>query len=268
MIQSRSLVKGLVACGVTLAMVTSLVAQSATEGVAKVVKMKGSARYTTAGNSWQQLKVGSLIKSGTILQTSADKGSYVDLALGDSDVSAFAAPREVSATPSTASGGAAVGYNNKSEQNTIRLAENTVLGIDKIAITQTGSDVVTDTQLDLKAGRIMGNVKKMAAASKYEIKVPTGVAGVRGTFYDISAEGVTRVVTGSVVVAYVSPDGTVVTQVVSGGQQFDARTGQLSPIPPDVMASLKPIVPTGTTAATAVTTFSTPPEVIYVSPVR
>ena len=68
--------------------------------------------------------------------------------------------------------------------------ENTLLGIDKLTVTQTGADVVTETQLDLKAGHIFGMVKKMSAASKYEVKIPNGVAGIRGTVYDISAEGV------------------------------------------------------------------------------
>ena len=63
------------------------------------------------------------------------------------------------------------------------------------------------------------------------MKIPNGVAGIRGTIYDISADGVVRVLVGSSVIAYVGPDGTLVTQVVMGGQQFDARTGQISPIP-------------------------------------
>jgi hypothetical protein len=91
--------------------------------------------------------------------------------------------------------------------------------------------VVTETQLDLKAGHIFGSVKKMSAASKYEVKIPNGVAGVRGTVYDISAEGLIKVLSGSVVLAYVGPDGTVVTQVVGEAQQFDARTGVLSGLP-------------------------------------
>jgi hypothetical protein len=74
-------------------------------------------------------------------------------------------------------------------------------------------------------------VKKMSAASKYEVKIPSGVAGIRGTVYDISAEGVVRVSSGSVVLAYVGPDGVVVTQVIMGGQQFDARTGVLTTLP-------------------------------------
>ena len=43
--------------------------------------------------------------------------------------------------------------------------------------------------------------------------------------------GVVQVLVGSVVIAYVGADGNVVTQVVMGGQQFDARTGQITPIP-------------------------------------
>ena len=78
----------------------------------------------------------------------------------------------------------------------VRIWENTLLGIDKLTETQTGADVVTETQLDLKAGHIFGTVKKMSAASKYEVKIPNGVAGIRGTVYDISAEGVVKVSVG------------------------------------------------------------------------
>ena len=67
------------------------------------------------------------------------------------------------------------------EQNIVRMWENTLLGVDKLTFTQTGADVVTETQLDLKAGHIFGMVKKMSAASKYEVKIPNGVAGIRGT---------------------------------------------------------------------------------------
>ena len=56
--------------------------------------------------------------------------------------------------------------------------ENSALGIDKLTSMDTGSDSVTETQLDLKAGHIMGSVKKLSAASKYEVKIPNGVAGI------------------------------------------------------------------------------------------
>lgn len=261
--QHRNLAFTLIACGVALAMVSTAMAQSVG---AKVVRIKGAARYSQGSAGWQKLNVGMVLPPGAVIQTSTDRGSYVDLVLGDSDA---ATARPVSFnSASTAS--PSVAYHPRSEQNTVRLMENTVLGIDRLSYVETGSDVVSDTQLDLKSGRIIGNVKKLSAASKYEVKLPNGVAGIRGTFYDISAEGVVRVVTGSVVVAYVGADGTVVTQVVSAGQQFDARTGQVSPIPASVMSELRliePVVPSGGTAGTS-TSFRVGPEIYYVSPIN
>jgi hypothetical protein len=132
------------------------------------------------------------------------------------------------APPSYSVGAGGSVYQPKTEQDAVRIFENTVLGIDKLTVDQTGADTVTETQLDLKAGSIFGAVKKLSAASKYEIKIPTGVAGIRGTIYFISADGVLRVLTGSVVLAYVSADGSVVTQVIAAGQQFDLRNAQFS----------------------------------------
>ena len=96
---------------------------------------------------------------------------------------------------------------------------------------------MTDTSLDLKAGRILGTVKKMSAASQYEVKIPNGVAGIRGTIYNISADGVLSVISGTVVLAYVGSDGNPVTQQVREGQQYDAKTGQITPIPTALLQS-------------------------------
>jgi hypothetical protein len=153
------------------------------------------------------------------------------------------------------------------EQDMVRIWENTVLGVDKMTSTETGADVVTETQLDLKAGHIFGMVKKMSAASKYEVKIPNGVAGIRGTTYDISAEGVVKVFVGSVVLAYVGPDGTVVTQVVMTLQQFDARTGVLSSLSDfdrDAFRRLVAQLPSGFTPAPRV--LSTDKTLNFVSP--
>jgi hypothetical protein len=213
--ETRSILKSLVVCGVALAMVSTLIAQTAEQSAAKVVRMKGGARYKIGSGDWQPLKVGDVLHSGMVVQTAA--GSRVDLVLGDA-----AAPAAQAAPPET------ISYQPTAEQNIVRIWENTLLAVDKMTQTQTGADVVTETQLDLKAGRITGTVKKMSAASKYEVKIPNGVAGIRGTVYDITADGVIKVLSGSVVLAYVGPNGAVVTQVVNGQQQFDARTGVLS----------------------------------------
>jgi len=241
---NRNLLKGLVACGIALAMVGSLAAQTPEQGAAKVVRIKGSARFTTGGNVWQPLKLGAVLKTGAIIQTGLDKGSYVDLVLGDGDApmpsaSVTRSVGSADATPPNAGGGGGGGGGAKVDQNVVRLFENTVLGVDKLSTLNTGADVVTETQLDLKAGHILGTVKKMSANSKYEIKLPKGVAGIRGTWYDVTADGMLKVMDGSVVLAAVKDDGTVATQVVNSNQQFDSQTGQMAPLPAGDMNAMQ-----------------------------
>ncbi len=233
----RSLTTGLIACAVAVAMVSTVAAQ--TDGAAKVVRMKGAARYTTGNNVWQPLHVGDVLRPGSIVQTSTDRNSYVDLVLGDG-TAAVATP--VKYQPSIPSSMAPVTYQPSADQNVVRLWENSALGIDKLRSFQTGADTVTDTQLDLRQGRVTGSVKKMSAASKYEIKLPNGVAGIRGTVFDITADGIVKVRIGSMVVAWVNAAGTVDTQVVNGGQQYDARSGQITPIPPTDLSGFDKIV--------------------------
>jgi len=115
----------------------------------------------------------------------------------------------------------------------VRLVENTTLGIDKLNFDVTGIDTITETQLDLKSGRIVGIVTKLAHGSKYEVKTPNGVAGIRGTEFDIAATSVCRVVSGSMVVVYVKSDGSVITQVLNAGEMFVPSEGAVKPIPAD-----------------------------------
>ena len=56
-----------------------------------------------------------------------------------------------------------------------------MLAIDRVSATDTGADRVTETELDLRTGSIFFSVKKQAAASRFEIKFPNGIAGIRGT---------------------------------------------------------------------------------------
>ncbi len=223
----RSLRNGLIVCGVALAMAATLSAQNVTQSKAKVVRIKGYARFSVGNNVWQPLKAGEILRAGTVIQTGVEKGSFVDLVLGDVDAPVSSASGGAAATPVISRSF----YQPTAEQNTVRVWENSLLGIDKLTSMETGAGPVTETQLDLKAGRIFGNVKKMSAASRYEVKIPNGVAGIRGTIYDITAEGVIRVAAGSVVLSFVGADGNPVLQEVPAGQEFDARTLKMSPLP-------------------------------------
>ena len=168
---------------------------------AKVVRLKGEARYKTGNMAWQGLKAGDLVKPGTIIETAGK--SRVDLVLGAGRLSCH----------------------SNAEQNTVRVWENSRLGIDKLTVMKAGADVVTETQLDLQAGHIFGKVRKMSAASRCEVKIPNAVASIRGTIYDISVEGLIKVRVGSVFLNYTDPNGKEQKQVIMGSQVLDPRTG-------------------------------------------
>lgn len=235
---TRSVITGFLACGMVLAMVSSALAQTTKEGAAKVVRIVGSARYSTGGGVWQPLNVGDIVRPGTTIQTDREQGSYVDIVLGDGGTPAVASRTTGDIAPVT------VGYTTVrktavGQYNTVRLFENTVMGVDKLTAVDTGADLVTETQLDLRAGRILGNVKKQSAASRYEIKLPNGVAGIRGTIFEITADGRIRVAEGTVVLSVVDADGKVQTRVISGGNEYDPRTDQILPLSADVLSGLQ-----------------------------
>ena len=222
----RTLINVLTASGIALAMVATVAAQNPLQGSATVVRMKGHARYTTGTGDWKPLNLGDVLKPGAIIQTDMGKGSYVDVVLSEGGA---AVPVPVATGAAAVSGGPT--YKLAADQNVVRVAENTVLGVDKLTAMQTGADLVTETQLDLKSGHIFGSVKKMSAASRYEIKLPNGVAGIRGTTYELWANGSGKVSGGSMVLSLVGPGGQPETKVLSGGQAYDSQSKQVAPLP-------------------------------------
>jgi hypothetical protein len=156
---------------VAIACASSLNAQTQ-PGKAEVRAVKGDATYMVGGAPAQKLKVGTVLPSGSTIKTGA--GSVVDLFLGNS-------------------------------AGTIRVTENTTLGLDKLALTDTGAENVVEVQLNLPDGTILGNVNKLSAASKYEIKIPNGVAGIRGTRFRLSSTAYAVLLEGTMVMVYVPP---------------------------------------------------------------
>ena len=214
----RSISKLVLILGVTLAMVASASSQQMVKSVAKVVRIKGDARFANSDQVWKPLKVGDTLYAGAVVQTAKD--SRIDLVLG-----------EKNAVASEHKWGEVIKYQPEVEQDFVRVMESSVLVIEKLLVAETGADKVRETGLDLRAGKIFGTVKKLTGASKYEVKIPNGVAGIRGTIYMMSAEGILNVFRGAVMIAYADGTGAIVTQTVVGGQSFDTRTGQITPIP-------------------------------------
>ena len=115
--------------------------------------------------------------------------------------------------PSLPSGGG----NQVSEHDVVRVQNDSVLAIDKISATDTGADRVTETELDLRTGSIFFSVKKQAAASRFEIKLANGIAGIRGTSGIAYSDGRVICGSGSVVTASTDAAGKVTTTVVPAG---------------------------------------------------
>jgi hypothetical protein len=227
----RSLFQRLLAGAAASVLLTAAV--QADEGRAVVRAVRGTAQYkSTAGAQWAPLKVGLILRSGAIVQTAS--AAQVDLFLG-------------------------------ANGPVVRIVESTEMGLDKLSIQKTGDDTVIETQLDLKAGTLLGNVKKLAAASRYDVKTPNGVAGIRGTQYKASANGVVTCIEGTVRVTYVNPLTNVRIEVdVKEGQTFVPPTGgqphQILNDPQLVEQArqeMPPNIPPGTTTTTTITDGST-----------
>ena len=246
---------------VVMAWVSAASAQAGNQGAAKVVRLKGAARYTIDNVNWLPLKVGDTVKPGAVIQTASS--SQVDLVLSGREA---VEPQPMAGKPALRN----MVYRPEGEAraNMVRLYENTVLGVDKLAWMETGADLVTETQLDLRAGKIFGTVKKLSIASKYEVKLPNGVAGIRGTIYTISASGVVSVLSGSVVMAWVNADGTVVTQVVNAGETFDPATGLVTPIPSFNQTEMIDAARMSGTAIETPTRYVVDETIYYVSPIE
>lgn len=142
----------------------------------------------------------------------------------------------------------------------VRVMEGTTVGLDKLNFDATGADTVIETQLDLKDGRLVGRVAPMAPSSRYEIKTPQGVAGIKGTDYDITAAGVFRIINGQGVFAYRTASGSTATAIVNTGEVFTPTTGRVTPIEPGTASAVLEILDSIGIESTEVVTLVPPSE--------
>jgi hypothetical protein len=193
-----------VAYGVAVAAVCSLVSSQAAEGKATVRSIRfGAAEYSDDGVTWKTLAIGNVLKTGQTVKT--DAKAVVDLFLKDNGP-------------------------------VVRVTPATSLKLTTLTFEEAADETVITTELGLSNGRILGAVKKLAAASKYDVNTPVGTCSIRGTQYDISVSGRATVLEGTVVVRYTSPTGAIGTFVVQVGQTFDPAAnngeGGVAPTPP------------------------------------
>jgi hypothetical protein len=218
----------LMAAVLSLALIAPAGAQTSPARTGKVVRIKGEARYSTGKKVWEPLKVGAILKPGTIVQTAKD--SFVDIVVNEDESATAVTLKMLTATSAASSGGAGVSATPAPDQDVIRVLDDSYLVFDNMSAKGDASSRVTETLLDLKKGSIFGSVKKQTAASRFEVKIPNGVAGIRGTIFLISASGKVSCLTGSVVAAFTGSSGDVATQVVGAGNELNTNTGEMSPL--------------------------------------
>jgi hypothetical protein len=223
--------------GFVLSLAVGASAQSIHPGEATVVRISGNAQYSLGNDKWHPLVAGKILAAGTVIKTSP--GAIVDIVLGRKIMmpQGDLVPDRISDAPDANVRGM-VSYKPSAEQNTVRMTGDTVLAIDKLTVSDTGLDSVSDTELDLRQGAIYNSVKKLSGASQYLIKIPNGIAGVRGTLFYISATGQCAVFKNSVVLSIIGPNGKPETVVVSEGAQFDPKNDQTIPMPPEMITGL------------------------------
>ena len=117
------------------------------------------------GGKWLPLQTGEMLKTGAVVKTGAK--SQADLFLGING-------------------------------SMLRLAANTELKFTLLAIEESPIEPIAQTEMELISGRVIGNVRKLPMGSSYVIKTPKGVAKVKGTVYDINADGELIVLSGKV----------------------------------------------------------------------
>ncbi|HUB86680.1 MAG TPA: FecR domain-containing protein [Verrucomicrobiae bacterium] len=251
--------------GLAFTLATSSPAQTTQQGVATIVRVQGEASYALGDGVWHPLVPGKILTAGSTIRT--EDNAMVDIVLGKGIQMPQAAPvpNDVSFAPDAQVRGM-VDYKPSAEQNVVRLLGNTVLSIDKLTVSDTGVDTVSDTELNLQKGKIFASVKKLSAASTYFIKIPNGMAGVRGTLFGLDANGWLSVLKNSVYLSIVGPDGKLTTVQVDQGNQFNPNTGQISPLPPQIIALLQQIATALDSLYLEVVSFSFDHTTCHISP--
>lgn len=232
-----------VACGVAAVALIAVASAQAATGRAVATDVKGQAEYADQGGQYQTLTKGKVLGPGSTVRTGT--GAQVDLFLADNGP-------------------------------VVRLTQETTLALDRLEIDRTGTDVVIETQLDLRAGTILGVVKKLSPASKYEVKTPHTVTGIKATEgmteYQISADGRHHILEGSVLVVYQNPSSRQFSQhTVNAGQTFvpptDPGTPGAVPTVRPTTEPLPPMPPVPPTPERPVTPVTVVPEPVqFVSP--
>ena len=220
---NRPLLLGAFLVGIT-ALLAGCATQPRPEPMAIVVlRIKGEARVSIDGKTWQPLKRGDVLKNGALVLTASK--SLVDISLGEM-------PHEPPAFNSTAPVYAPVGPKFKP----VRIFENSTLKIGKaVKFTHarwnhwSGENLEEVVRLDLNSGSILGLARSVSENPIYEVGFTNGVVTFsRDTLYIIEASGKVEVSKGTASIFLADKNSTL---TVTSRLQYDPASGNITEIP-------------------------------------
>lgn len=192
-------------------------------GKAVVAKVTGKADYVDASGNSGTVREGMTLKQGTSIITGP--GASVVLDLGENG-------------------------------ETLVVRPDSTLSLDTLLLVPTGIEKAATTRLDIKRGSMAFSVKKLSAASKYEVRTANGVAGVRGSEGIIFSTGVFQCTDGTILVTVTNrTTGVTQTYTATRGNTVNASGTNvvLTPIPPADFNRMRQEVGTATLATQQVT---------------
>jgi len=135
---------------------SSVFAEGTAMGKAVVSEITGAAQVKTGDGEWMTAEVGMVLSEGSVIRTEPESVAVVSLEGGEE--------------------AALVEVKEGSELKIAELFNQTENGASK-------------TLLDLAIGEILITSKKLQTErSKFEVKTPTSIVGVRGTTFSVSVE--------------------------------------------------------------------------------
>jgi hypothetical protein len=110
----------------------------------------------------------------------------------------------------------------------LHLTSGSKLQLSKLAKQQAAGELVTETDIKLLAGSVVGSQRKLNGPSSFTVQFPGGVATIKGTEYIVRSDGAVTVLSGVVRVNFNLPgNGGSIRVTINAGQSFNPATGQV-----------------------------------------
>jgi hypothetical protein len=126
--------------------------------IATIAEIKGSAEVKTSTGAWAKARVGMVLNEGDTVRTKANSSILLNL-------------------------------DGKAQTATVQIKEKSQLTLAELV-----GDKEKDTQntlLDLSLGAVLIQAQKIhSQQSRFEVKTPTSVVGVRGTTFSVAVEAI------------------------------------------------------------------------------